>query len=139
MIPYLHTVHYHETDKMGIAHHANYIKWMEQARIDYLRQLGFGYAELEAEGIVSPVTALSVRYASPVTFEDTVAITVCVAAYSGVQLTLCYSGTNAADGRQVFTAESSHCFLGASGRPARLAKLHPAFHAALQKEAAQCE
>ena len=33
---YLRKVHYHETDKMGITHHTNYIKWMEEARIDFL-------------------------------------------------------------------------------------------------------
>lgn len=33
---YLRKVHYHETDKMGVTHHTNYIKWMEEARIDFL-------------------------------------------------------------------------------------------------------
>ena len=33
MEPYLHKVQYYETDKMGIAHHSNYIRWMEEARL----------------------------------------------------------------------------------------------------------
>ena len=38
---YIRKVQYHETDKMGIAHHSNYIKWMEEARIDFLEQIGY--------------------------------------------------------------------------------------------------
>ena len=41
--PYLHEVKYYETDKMGITHHSNYIRFMEEARIDWLDQLGYGF------------------------------------------------------------------------------------------------
>ena len=58
MEPYHHTVQYYETDRMGITHHSNYIRWMEEARVDFLRQLGWGYDRLEAEEIISPVTEL---------------------------------------------------------------------------------
>lgn len=55
MNDYLRKVRYHETDKMGITHHSNYIKWMEEARIDWLEQIGHSYAKLEEQGIISPV------------------------------------------------------------------------------------
>ena len=58
---YLRKVHYHETDKMGITHHTNYIKWMEEARIDFLDQIGWSYARLEREGILSPVIGVECR------------------------------------------------------------------------------
>ena len=48
MKPYTHKVNYYETDKMGITHHSNYIRWMEEARIDFLESIGFGYDKLEA-------------------------------------------------------------------------------------------
>lgn len=38
MEPYLHKVQYYETDKMGIVHHSNYIRWMEEARVDFWRK-----------------------------------------------------------------------------------------------------
>ena len=44
MQKYRHIVQYYETDKMGITHHSNYIRWMEEARIDFLRQIGWDYA-----------------------------------------------------------------------------------------------
>ena len=52
---YRRKAQYHETDQMGIIHHSNYVKWMEEARIDFMKELGFGYGEVEKRGIVSPV------------------------------------------------------------------------------------
>ncbi len=41
--PYLHNAKYYETDQMGIIHHSNYIRWFEEARIDYMNQIGLTY------------------------------------------------------------------------------------------------
>ena len=65
MKPYLRRVQYYETDMMGVAHHANYIHWMEEARIDFMDQLGFPYAEMERKGVLSPVKAFSCEYQWP--------------------------------------------------------------------------
>ena len=54
MKPYEHKVQYYETDKMGIVHHSNYIRWMEEARIDFLDQIGWNYKVMEDNGIISP-------------------------------------------------------------------------------------
>ena len=62
MQKYRHIVQYYETDKMGITHHSNYIRWMEEARIDFLRQIGWDYAKLESLGIISPVIAVDCKY-----------------------------------------------------------------------------
>ena len=58
MSKYIHKVHYYETDKMGITHHSNYIRFMEEARMNYLAESGFTMTRLEAEGISSPVVSL---------------------------------------------------------------------------------
>ena len=62
MEPYQHTVQYYEPDKMGIVHHSNYIRWMEEARVAYLAQLGWNIEMLEAMGAISPVTGLEAHY-----------------------------------------------------------------------------
>ena len=67
---YLHKVQYYETDRMGITHHSNYIRWMEEARIDFLSQLGWDYDRLESEGIISPVLGVQVKYKKSTTFPD---------------------------------------------------------------------
>ena len=56
MFTYTHVVQYYETDRMGITHHSNYIRWMEEARVAMLEDMGFGYQKLESMGIASPVT-----------------------------------------------------------------------------------
>ena len=55
MIPYEHKVQYYETDGMGIVHHSNYIRWFEEARVDLLEQLGFGYNRIEEAGYSASV------------------------------------------------------------------------------------
>ena len=47
MYIYLRKAQYHETDQMGIIHHSNYVKWMEEARIGYMDQMGFSYKKVE--------------------------------------------------------------------------------------------
>ena len=74
MEPYKHTVQYYETDMMGIAHHSNYIRWMEESRSAFLREIGWGYERFEKEGIVSPVTALDCKYRRTTTYADEVFI-----------------------------------------------------------------
>ena len=58
MEKYVHKVNYYETDKMGITHHSNYIRWMEEARIAFFDAIGFSYKKLEEQGIVSPVLGI---------------------------------------------------------------------------------
>ena len=75
---------------MGITHHANYIRWMEEARIDFLAQMGYPYRRMEQEGIFSPVRSVSCQYRKPCTFGDEIEIDVSVAAFNGVVLTIRY-------------------------------------------------
>ena len=131
MKPYKHTVCYYETDKMGITHHSNYIRWMEEARIDFLEQLGWGYDKLEAEGIISPVLAVECRYKHSTTFADAVFVEVFVEEFKGVRLKLRYEMKNAA-GDIVCEAASEHCFNRPDGKLIRLKKEYPEFYAVLE-------
>lgn len=131
MKPYTRTVQYYETDMMGIAHHANYIHWMEEARIDFMAQLGYPYARMEAEGVLSPVRALSVQYKKPCTFADAVEIAVGVAAFNGVVLTLRY--TMKRGDETLCEATSEHVFTDRSGRLIRMRRDMPEFCAAIER------
>ena len=86
MNTYTHKVQYYETDKMGVVHHSNYIRWMEEARVAFLDEIGYGYVRLEADGIISPVTGIECQYKRPVRFGDAVMIRVTIAEYRGVRL-----------------------------------------------------
>ena len=69
MFTYERKAHYHETDQMGLIHHSNYVKWMEEARIAFMDEIGMSYMNLEESGVVSPVTGITVDYKKPVRFD----------------------------------------------------------------------
>jgi acyl-CoA thioester hydrolase len=79
---------------MGITHHSNYIRWMEEARIDFLAQIGWDYARLEDMGVISPVIGIDCRYLTDCTFSDVIEINVKVEELKGVRLKLCYEMRN---------------------------------------------
>ena len=128
--PYVHKVAYYETDRMGIVHHSNYIRIMEEARLDFLSQIGFGYDEMERNGVISPVTAVSGRYKKTTTYPDEISVTVTVSEVSRAVLKLSYEMQ--VTETVVFTGESEHCFLGADGRILNLKKSMPQFYEMLE-------
>ena len=103
---YQHKVQYYETDKMGITHHSNYIRWMEEA------------------GIFSPVTAVECKYKVSTTFAELIDITVSVLEFKGVKLKLKYE-MKKQDGTLACEGYSEHCFLNGEGKFIRMQKEHP--------------
>lgn len=130
---YIHRVNYYETDKMGITHHSNYVRWMEEARIDFLKSIGYGIREFEAQGVSSPVVSLECQYKRPTTFDDEIEIGVSVEHYNGVKLVFRFGMTNPKTGIVVFTAKSTHCFLGEDGKPVVIKRRFPEFDAVLRE------
>ncbi len=128
VVPYLHTAQYYETDCMGIIHHSNYIRWMEEARIDFLRQFGLSYATLEADGLLSPIFEVRCQYRRMVKFEDVVAIEVGIVKYTGVKLILSYRMTNRSSGELCAEGESTSCFVNSEGKLISLKKEYPDLH-----------
>ncbi len=137
MMNYTHKVQYYETDKMGITHHANYIHWMEEARVDMLEKMGWGYDRLESLGVSSPVIGLSCDYKASTTFGDEVEIEASIQEYKGIHLVVAYTMRRLRDGKTVLEGTSRHCFLGTDGKFLRLAKSFPDFDAALKAMASQ--
>ena len=73
-----------------LVHHSNYIRWFEEARVDLLEQLGYGYDRIEAEGFGSPVLEVHCKYKTMARFGDTVLIYAQITEYNGVRLGLHY-------------------------------------------------
>lgn len=124
MFEYRHFVQYYETDRMGIVHHSNYLRWMEEARVAYLEELGWGYDKIEAKGLVCPVTAASCKYRASTTFSDVVTVKVAVEEYRGLILKIKYEMTKQ-DGQRVFEGRSEHCYLDMDKNIVRLKEKLP--------------
>lgn len=136
MKPYVHKVQYYETDMMGITHHANYIHWMEEARIDFMDQLGFPYKKMEAEGVFSPVKTISCEYRQPSTFGDEISISVSAESFNGVVMVIVYDMKNQR-GETVCAARSEHVFLNREGRFVRMKRDMPDFCRAVEESMKQ--
>lgn len=123
--PYEHHVKYYETDQMRIVHHSNYIRWMEEARMDMMEQMGFSYKQMEEMEIISPVLSVQCEYKSMVHFSDTVVIEARVEYYNGIKLKVGYRMTDKETGELRTVASSEHCFLDRSGKPLSLKRSYP--------------
>ena len=132
MTSYIHKVQYYETDKMGIVHHSNYIRWMEEARVDFLDRIGWSYDKLEEIGLVSPVLGVSVEYIQPTRFNQEVFIYVSILELKMAKMKVGYIMKDK-DGKVVCKGESSHGFFLSSGRPAILKRDFPGLFEELEK------
>ena len=83
---YKRKAYYYETDSMGIVHHSNYIRWMEEARVWILQQMGIPFAEMEKLGIMITVISAECRYKMPLTFDDEFTVIPKLTNFNGFQL-----------------------------------------------------
>lgn len=128
MKDYIRSVQYYETDKMGIVHHSNYIKWFEEARIFYMKEMGFLYKEMEDKGIMIPVVGINVKYKSGAAYGDTVGIKTRVNKISAVKLDFGYEIYDVETGETRVMGSSNHCFVNESFRPCSIKKKFPEFY-----------
>lgn len=126
---YTHKIQYYETDKQGITHHSNYIRIMEETRVDLMEKLGFGYERMEAAGVFSPVMAVTCEYKKPTTFADIVKVTLTVAELGKLKVKFDY--VMKVNDVLVCHGTSLHCFLGTNGRPVVLQERFPEFYETL--------
>ena len=122
---YERRINYYETDKMGIVHHSNYIRFLEEARCYMLDEMGIPYSYLEAQKIMIPVLGVNCSFNQHVTFDDIIIIEPYIKDFNGVRLTVGYNVTNKGNGNIVLTGETKHCFTDTSLRPIRLQKSFP--------------
>ena len=126
-VTYEREVYYYETDRMDCVHHSNYIRWFEEARIHFMREMGFPYDKLEASGIVSPVLHAEADYKSMCRFGQRVRIEVGLSSYTGTRIGFSYRVTDGADGTLRCQGRTSHCFINREGRPVPLRRACPAY------------
>ena len=128
--PYVHRVQYYETDKMGITSNTNYVRFMEEARNDYLSQIGFPYSKFETAGIISPVVKISCEYRKTTTYPDHIQIMVHILKVNRFKLVVGY--TMKVKNQLVCRGKSSHCFVNRQHRIVNIQKRLPEFYKKLK-------
>src|ERR671933_509894 len=79
-------VRYAETDRMGLLHHANYLVYFEQGRVELLRSRGLAYKDLEDQGYLLVITRAEVRYRSPARYDDLLTLRTTVVRTTAVRI-----------------------------------------------------
>ncbi|MEO6873777.1 MAG: thioesterase family protein [Opitutaceae bacterium] len=111
------TVRYAETDMMGIVYHANYLPWFEVARTALLREQGFPYRQLEADGYRIPVLEIAAKFVRPALYDDTLTIVATMKEKPLLRIRLEYEVFRGEE--LLATGTSSHAFCDLNGRPTR--------------------
>ena len=113
-------VRYAETDKMGVAYHANYFVWFEVARCDLLRSLGSTYRDLEERGVMLPVIEAHCAYRTAARYDDELEIQTSGALLSPARVEFTYAVRRRTDGAALAEGRTEHAVVDQRGRPRRL-------------------
>ena len=111
-------VRYAETDRMGLLHHANYLVYFEQARIELLRSQGVAYRDLEDQGFLLVLTKVEVRYRRPARYDDLLTVRTTVARTTSVRIDHQYAVLR--EGEVVAEGSSTLACVDRDGRPQAL-------------------
>ncbi len=125
---YERKINYYETDRMGVVHHSNYIRFLEEARCGLLEKVGMPFSLLEANGITIPVLNVNCDYKQHVTFGDTIIIKLWIKEYTGVRFTIQYEVTDKNTGNLILKGTTKHCFTSKELKPISLKKYNKEFN-----------
>ncbi len=114
-------VHFYDTDTMGIVHHANYIRWFETGRVEYLRSIGITLTDLIHDNILFPITEIKANYHNPAQFDDELELETTALELTKVKMEFSYKLRRISDGQILVTGYSRNVFTNATtGRIIRL-------------------
>jgi len=112
-------VRYGDTDQMGFAYYANYLRWFEIGRAEMLRAQGTSYREVEARGTSLPVLEAWCRYRTPARYDDLLAIATGVLSLKRASVRFGYRVTRGPAAEPLAFGATEHCFLDREGKPGR--------------------
>lgn len=112
-------VRYYEVDEYGHVNHANYVHYLETARIEALEAVGLSLQEMRRQGVIAVAAELSVKYHLPASSGETLEIVTHVREMRGARTVWVQEILEATSQRLVATAEVTGAFLTEAGRPVR--------------------
>jgi len=127
MYEYTREVYYYETDKMGVVHHSNYVRWLEEARTAFFNDVDLAYVETESYGVMCPVTDIDLKFKYPAKFGDSFTVKLQLTKYTGVRFRVAYNVVNQ-EGNLLMDGESGHAFINTNLKPVSLARTIPERH-----------
>ncbi|WP_272004125.1 tol-pal system-associated acyl-CoA thioesterase [Roseovarius sp. ZX-A-9] len=111
-------VYYEDTDMAGIVYYANYLKYIERARSDWVRKIGIDQNAMRAEGVVFAVRRVECDYLMAARFDDMLEVHTSTQSVTGARLVMDQEVWRGKD--LLFSATVTIVCIGAAGQPARL-------------------
>lgn len=112
------TVHYEDTDLSGFVYHANYLKFIERARSDWVRSLGLDQNALRAAGLVFAVRRIEADFLAPARLDDRLMVETAIASRAAARMVLAQGIYR--DDKALFRARATLVCMTTAGRPRRL-------------------
>ncbi|MBX3139581.1 MAG: acyl-CoA thioesterase [Trueperaceae bacterium] len=113
-------VRFVETDQMGVVHHSAYVPWFEAGRVEWLRERGLSYREMEDSGLSLAVASVAVTYRSAAYFDDLLEVHSTLTEARSRRVAFAYRVSRPADGALVATATTTHVPTDRAGHAVRL-------------------
>jgi acyl-CoA thioester hydrolase len=113
-------VRFAETDMMGVVHHANYFRWFEMGRVEYLRRAGVYLLDMMDAGILFPITDVRCKYRASARFDDRLTVETVMEELSKVKMVFTYRVVREEDGLLLATGRTQNAFTDREGRVIRL-------------------
>jgi acyl-CoA thioester hydrolase len=114
---------YGDTDQMGVVYYANYLRWFERGRSEFLRQIGLPYSAIEKQGFNFPVVEVSCRYAQSARYDDIIGIETQLTEVGRAALSFSYRILRESDGCILATGATRHASIDHAGRVTRIPKI----------------
>jgi len=124
---------YGDTDSGGVVYYANYLRYFEAARTEFMREHAFSYLSIAERGFLLPVVECHLRYKASARYDDLLAVETCLAEVRPLSCRFNYRIVREGDGRLLVQGYTVHAAVNSEGR---LVKLPAEVLAALQKKSA---
>ncbi len=111
-------VYYEDTDMAGIVYYANYLRYIERARSDWVREIGIDQLAMKAQGVVFAVRRIEADYIQPARFDDALDVHTALVKLTPARMIMAQKVLRGDD--VLFTADVTIACIGAGGKPVRL-------------------
>ncbi|MCD8026240.1 MAG: acyl-CoA thioesterase [Clostridiales bacterium] len=123
--PYVRRANYYETDRMGIVHHSNHIRYFEEARIQFLHNIGCDVKEVEKLGLIIPNVDAYAKCEKTIEFSDLLQVDVKLVKFNGVRMEFDYLITFAETGEAAAEGHTAHRFVNSEHKPVSVKHTFP--------------
>lgn len=107
---------YGDTDAMEVAYYANYLRWFEMGRNEWLRSIGVTYREIESWGVRAPTTQAYCHYLRPARYDDIICIETDVEYLKRASIKFLYRILMERDGSELAKGYTVHAFVNPQGK-----------------------